>query len=986
MSRIFQTSPLLRHAARPSALQPGEARPGAARRLARLTAALCLALLSAAPVAAQIQTLDQGALIDGLRREGMGELLKHLAETAEFEDPADARFLLYSQHLYEFERKIDQATRTGDAQLREDAIQSFNDGLEVLRQLINEFPDHLQRPVWQTDLGELLLVDRLYDLNRYAAEFKEFGVTTPEQAQAFDDAVGEAVRTLWDADLRLFQITGDLPKRDDFTERYELTGIWRRLNNEYDQLKTPFYLSFAKFYTTLLDDEHDYFQSLKNDPVIPAPQQKSSPDAERQSLLADVLRRVEEMARRHQANDGVRYPMLSLWGRTLLAQGEPEAAIEKLDEVITASRADRYDLASRLAKAWALDRLDRRGEAQALFEQLEGHSLVEADLRYRLLVTDARHRMLLRDAEDATPQERPELLAQAYEPYLDLFNSSAILEDPNLGPEAAESLKFYVYRRWEANLDPDASLDAMPTVVTAAIAEMARINGQNLMVRARENNDPSLAEQARPSLERAVEAAESVRARENVQPRVRANAMLNEGVARYFLAQDDVQGQLAAASVFIELGEKLPDQELTQRALENAQAILRPLHNQSPRPEGVERKYTRFIDVLFEKHANSAVTHNERYYYALAVLEPAGRLYEAAQVLAEIPEGFADYWIAQEARLTLLQDVQRDPPEQVQADALASRLVEEAQTIERRALGQAPAAETPERERTLLRAAGVARLTRAEMALRDGAYARAIELLEGFEQRYEGLGDVLSQGLEKRILAMVNAGRFDEAAEQAQRMMQRFPDDAAYVIDQVLGRIESLIDRLRRQASQTLVSSEQQELRQRARNVADTAVKLAKLLVDWARGEGFSEEQLVAFELPYVKALRVAGELEAARERVDQMLSRFPNDPDVINNAMEVYFELGGGPESAEAVNREMLIQAARHANTLISGLQPNADGSYSAEYWNAWMRRLQINDRLGQQTDDIFFRVRQLEQNDPNLGGEPYKRELTRLKLKYAP
>ena len=47
-------------------------------------------------------------------------------------------------------------------------------------------------------------------------------------------------------------------------------------------------------------------------------------------------------------------------------------------------------------------------------------------------------------------------------------------------------------------------------------------------------------------------------------------------------------------------------------------------------------------------------------------------------------------------------------------------------------------------------------------------------------------------------------------------------------------------------------------------------------------------------------------------------------------------------------------------------------------------MRRLQIMDARDEFTQDIPLTVRQLELTDPNLGGEPYKSRLTRLKIKH--
>ena len=75
------------------------------------------------------------------------------------------------------------------------------------------------------------------------------------------------------------------------------------------------------------------------------------------------------------------------------------------------------------------------------------------------------------------------------------------------------------------------------------------------------------------------------------------------------------------------------------------------------------------------------------------------------------------------------------------------------------------------------------------------------------------------------------------------------------------------------------------------------------------------------------------------------------------------------------------LKQAARYYNKLIQGRRRQQGDLF----WNAWRRRLQINDRLNQQTEVIPRRVRQLRMTvDENLGGDPYQSTLKGLADKH--
>jgi hypothetical protein len=203
-------------------------------------------------------------------------------------------------------------------------------------------------------------------------------------------------------------------------------------------------------------------------------------------------------------------------------------------------------------------------------------------------------------------------------------------------------------------------------------------------------------------------------------------------------------------------------------------------------------------------------------------------------------------------------------------------------------------------------------------------------------------------------------------------MMQAYPDDAAAIIDQVLIKLDREIERLRTAAANELASDRRQRLLDRAQTRAQTASNLAGILLEWARQQGFDGEQMLPFELILVRSLRLAGQADEAHDRMAPLVEQFGQDADVISEYAEALFLRG---------DRESLIEAATYFDKLILGLQP----PYPDLWWNAWMRRLQINDRLGEGTQEIPIRIRRLRFTDPNLGGPRYRRTFTELEARHS-
>lgn len=919
-----------------------------------------VSMKSSAPLPTAIDAQDRATLMDGLAREGMSELLDHFAAT----EPINDVVLRQQLHLAQLRLLANDPTRT--ASQREKAL---DEAITSLRQLINQHRDHEQRPLWQTDLAELQLFSLLQSRHGSAAEFFEFGVPSIAQIDAFEKVVPEMVESLLDADLRFITLQSELPKTADHVTRRVNTGLWERMITHYFHTRTPYLLAHAGYYTTLLPDAHPIWARLSNHPGLGTLGQTTAQT--RAQLLSVAAERLEKLLLDRAPNmEGLQEAVQSLWGRVLLAQNKSTEAISHFDAVINAGNGDLADLTARMGKAIAMERNRQVGPAIDALGALKTHASVQSHLLHRLLLIDTLHGVLLRRAMAAPADRRDSLLAQAYQPYDELLNA------PTLG-DAAGPLRNYVHERWDRSITDDTKLDALPAMVVMAAGQFSRSQGQNFMLEL-EGSSPGAErqqsrEQGRRRLDRAIALSQSVLQRRNLQPAVRAGAMFNLALATYFRDQTDLKTQLDAARLLIDLGEQLPEQPISEEAMQSAITILRALHAKSPRHEDASALYERAVKVLLSRFPASAVTDHERLYHGFHVLQSAGRYAEAASIYARVPASHPDYFAAQKERLTCLQELFRTATGDARKSA-ANTVMNAANALRDQATRTMEDSNSPQAA-SARTAAGAARLVLADMAIEQGDPAAGLRILDGFETDFSDQDWLVRRAMQKRILALVDVGPIDRAAQQASLMMAQFPSEAAPVLMVVLMRLDQMVEDLRGKAALERVERNRNDLHAQSVNLAQTASRMARKLVDWQATRKLANDEMLGHKLVLAKSLRMAGQAQESLDLIKPMANQFPDDAFVIHAMGESYFLLGGASN---------LKAAAPFFDKLITRMQPE-NRKYPALWWNAWVRRLSINDQLGLATHEIPLRVQQLMLLDATLGGDVFRLELERLRNKYA-
>jgi hypothetical protein len=916
----------------------------------RVLSALVIALAAlgvTGPAWGQADHLNKQTMIEALGDRDMPELLEHLANTQSFDDPvAKLQLKISSNEL--------QAKNAPTQQQRE---QGFQDGLKQLKQLIDEFPDRPRRAVWQTDYAEKLLVNLLQTRQSDAAAFYEFGLPSEAQQQAYEQRVPEAYRMLAAAKQKLFEQQRLLGQGQQ--NNNQLSGaLQNRLFNQLNKKRLPYYLAHAAYFTALLPNDHPYFQNLGQGSLG---NQAANPKTERQRLLQVAIGAARPLADGNvNIASSARRGAMAVAGRAMSEAGQQSRALQMLNRTIDQQGLPRDGLLAVLGKARTQFRQGNAEQAYGTIDQAQQHELVQKNLRYRVLLADLHHRLLKAQANQKQGQQRQKLMAKAFEPY------QAVIEQ---GGDQAQNLKNFIFKRIYDSVASDADLSSLSPMARLAVARMSRIEGQQAKQAGNQ-------QQAKNKLDRAIDAGKTFENASGVSAAVRAEGLFNKAIAAYHLASNNRQTILSVGQQLIDVARLAKDQPIAMQALGPGMSLLRRIHQLPDAQASEKAAYQQAVQFVFDNFPLSEVAVNERLYYGSAVLEPNGQFLEAAEVYSKVPEQHPDYFKNQRRRvMALAQHLDQLTSEGGSGiEQARQRLRQAAQQVENKA--QPVAGNSNDRAQTAKGALAAVTLGRVELALSDDNTSKALDLLADFQSEYGNAGNLLAEAQQRQLLLLVEAGRLNQAAEVAKEIAERFPQQGAAVIDQTLDQIQTQIRTQLTAAANEPRASRRREIEQAARQKAQTGAKLAQLLFNYAKNDrGLQGDQLLPYELSLIESLRMAGQVGEAKRRIEKLKNQHPNNGSVLSEYADVLFAQGTQGEP----NEQLLTQAAQQYNKLIQGTQSGSD-----LYWNAWMRRLQINDRLGKYTNSIPRRVSQLKERDKNLGGDPYRSTLQRLADKY--
>lgn len=898
----------------------------------------CFPVLVLSGSIASADPLDQSKLIDALSDRGMDELLLHLAETGEFADAAEPVLIQIGQ--------LRSAARDPQLTGRE-RLEKFNQARQLLRGLIDDpaMDGHPLRPVWRTDLAEMLLVTHLQGFRRAAAGFVEFGVPTDTQQKTFAQDVPIALAMLMQAGQEFRDLEARLDRDTDLREQLETSLASVRIFDEYRDQKTAWFKANAAYYTTLLPDDHPYFASLGSTAA-----QGKTPAAERTRLLGVAMSTLAPILSGDVGGDSLQARARSLAGRVTLAQGNAaKAEADYLSAAATSNIWNADRLAASIARAKATEQRGQADASAAQLAELANRSTVRESLDGRLLVTDALHLLRLRQAAAASGQTRRALADQAYAVYFEL------LADPTLG-DNAPAVRNLIYDRWASSIpaeDDASAIQEIPAAVRVAVADISRRRG---LLALQQGGEPA----GRAALQRAIDYGQSVSDRAAVGDQVWADGQYNLAYATYALEPKKLGSLLSAAEIATTVAEQTPAVPVATDAIDLATRLLESLHRSYAAQPGVTPAFERAMGVLYESgdFDTTKPADDRLLYYAFAVFQAKGEYEQAANLYDRQLRTHPNYLEAQAQRVAALMQWYNQTSAGSGRDKIESDLLDAARKVAAQAgpvLSGSPDARQAD---SAARALANAKLAQAQVLATRGDLDGALESIAGFESDFADRPALVQRGLERRILLLVDADRLDEAQDAAGTMMGRFPDAAAGVINNVLNDMERQIEQLGDDSP-------------RSAKLADAAAAMAKLLADWAQDQGYDARQMLPYRLVVLKSLRIADRSDEALAylRDTKLEAAFGNNVDVLFEKARALVTKGD-PASLRA--------AVPLLNRIISGLTE----PYPDIYWRSWVARLEVNLKLGEGVSDVPRRVRQLQQTHPDLGGEPFKSQLEGLSI----
>ncbi|MEM6553657.1 MAG: hypothetical protein AAF750_16185 [Planctomycetota bacterium] len=976
--------------------------PARRLRFALLAAAALLLGLPPTNAHAQLDRLDDGDFINALREQGMSDLLLHYAETADDLAPQTRSLIRVAQLRLQSDELLARArqARTGEdpAQLVADAQTRFLEAVNALIQLADAQPDAPSRVVWLTDAAEMVLYQYLPNLQGLALAFDEFGVTTPQQADALAQTLPLAYRAAARADTALFNLFNRIGSDPELQQTIEAAGLRFKLEN-YRDLVLPLFLAQSAYHLARQPDTNPYFADLaagRPDPAVP--DRAGSIANERQRLYDQAFATAESLL--DTAPDRFIPRIQTVAGRAVAGLGDPDDAAPFLEPAAQQSESPLDALLASLARANLALNQNQYDDADDTLFDLDQNRLVREFPDVKLLLADARHRVMIARANTRTGAARTAAVADAYTtPYDELFEA--------IPTEAArQAMAFRVHQRWAINLDPSLDPTTLPGPVRVGIAQVVFGNAQTQQ--AAGDTDT-----ARQTFTRVTSLLAGI-ADTNAPEETRGTGLYflgNARIARFLIdqANDEANGTSTASdrdfydgSLFLKrVASDFPNSEFAEASVAAAFQNLHSIYAQTTAPPAWRQSFLDTGEILYAEFNDLDIAEQYRLFFGFEAYQKRGQFQKAAEFYAAVNRGNPQYLEAQRfyvLALTLqLDQAQRTLADLQAQDSPSADEVRQAENALEDATTDAADAADEVREgveqflaeQTVAPAAAAnAQLARAQALITLAQIAQQDGDTEGVLDLTDGLDDVLPNNpagndlrriaAERRILALVAINDLDAVRDEASAMIDRFQGAAAPVITDVLSTLQQTIDRQSAALQKAQAQGVQARVAEIQRDMAgtgQTAVTLGELLVDWGTTNNQPSAVLNGFELALAKAYLVAQQVEAADEITARLIRQQPKALPIILVRAEALYRLGLARNNDPATLR----QAATLFDKVITFYRSRPDAETAEPHWRAWAHRFLIMERMGL-AKDVDIAVRRLESKFPTLGVEPWTTTIRRV------
>jgi hypothetical protein len=433
---------------------------------------------------------------------------------------------------------------------------------------------------------------------------------------------------------------------------------------------------------------------------------------------------------------------------------------------------------------------------------------------------------------------------------------------------------------------------------------------------------------------------------------LRPYTLFNVAVAHYQLGKPS-----QAVERFVELVQRYPDFERSGTALDYAVRIAADYYGQDPTKSDPRRlsTFVAALSVLDAQQPDSEQAGYWRYYLADA-LARLGRLQESIAMFARVPPSGRNYYSAVYLEIVKRWELYNRLREQgAPASDLREHLTQVIEAAEKaRAVLASATAETEREARDLRSYQGGTLLVTAEAYVQPALDEpqRALDLLADFHEEFADRDDLVGWALRLRIEAYRRLGQLEQAGRVVDLYLEREPQTAGPVMDQLLN---SLMEEARRLRDAGLPYEA----------LAAQSLELAGKLYTWSRENPLSWSQADpdSLEIRLAGAHLLNGNYERALEIVTKCLQREARaDPDRSPCGLE-----------ARRYQAEALYQLGRYqqAQPIFYDLWV-AEPEGSAGWWRALLRSLQCHTEMNTAPARIVAEVRKLRHTWPDMGG-PY-------------
>jgi TolA-binding protein len=444
--------------------------------------------------------------------------------------------------------------------------------------------------------------------------------------------------------------------------------------------------------------------------------------------------------------------------------------------------------------------------------------------------------------------------------------------------------------------------------------------------------------------------------RQGVASDLAAEILFDLGVCHYRCRQNR-----EAAEVFARMAQTYKSHEKAAEAVTYAYRLWASIAEET----GAREDYLHLANVLlnllqsFPEHEKRA----EAGWWLPVALQAAGRYQQALRHFGSVPS-HSPHWEEAQLRQALcarsLLEAERESLSDLPLRARAVDVTSKLKSYARQAYQRADEARDPNAVR---RWSAEALINAAEVHTwpRVAQYQDALDLLEGFEQRYPSSPQI-GRVLAVRISACRGLGQFDRAARVVDQFLRTVPPGQAGGTLAVVARgMQAEVERL-----------EERGDRAAARKLASQSIRTFEQLENWVLGDPDRAEHVDSVWYGLARMRYLAGQHQQARELVAELLRRDTRNGNYQRlNALVLTAAL---PDDASA---GQIAEARAAWGAMLR--DPALRSAFPERYWEARYHYLELLLREGRAAE-VENAIRQERVWYPELGGADWRAKLNDL------